>query len=111
MSTFAPHAPALPARAHRREGVPEWSLNPAVPEKDRTDKPPFIQAKRVPLDRLAKERRLQLRTLMSVDDMVDEILLEAKSNGELRDTLAVFMTDNGVLWGEHGRRAKSLPMT
>jgi len=111
VSPFAPHAPAQPAHAYRNERVPEWSLNPAVLEEDRTDKPPFIQATRVPLDRLAKERRLQLRTLMSVDDMVDKILRKTKNNGELRDTLAVFMTDNGVLWGEHGRRTKSLPYT
>jgi arylsulfatase A-like enzyme len=111
VSTFAPHTPALPAASYIDETVPHWNPNPAILEEDRTDKPPFIQAKRPTLKRLERERRRQLRTLMSVDDMVDAILGKAKSHRELGDTLAVFMSDNGVLWGEHGRHLKSLPYT
>ena len=42
----------------------------------------------------------QLRTLMSVDDMVGTVMDEVDRLGE-SNTLAVYMSDNGLLWGEH----------
>jgi arylsulfatase A-like enzyme len=55
------------------------------------------------------ERIRQLRTLKSVDDMVARIFATLKNAGETRDTLAVFLSDNGFLWGDHELRAKPYP--
>ena len=38
---------------------------------------------------------------MSVDDMVQRIFDELDAMGETSDTLAIFTSDNGYLWGEH----------
>ena len=43
-----------------------------------------------------------LRTLMSVDDLVGSVFATLQANGELSNTLAIFMSDNGYEWGEHG---------
>ena len=56
-------------------------------------------------------RRSQLRSLMAVDDLVGKV---ARTLGELREsrnTLAIFLSDNGVLWGEHRLRSKTQPYT
>jgi arylsulfatase A-like enzyme len=50
----------------------------------------------------AHVRRVQLRTLMSVDDMVGELFARLDALGEAEDTLAIFLSDNGLLWAEHG---------
>jgi arylsulfatase A-like enzyme len=47
-------------------------------------------------------RAQQLRTLRSVDDMVAQVFGEMRRLGQSNDTLAVFLSDNGFLWGEHG---------
>ncbi|HYO61293.1 MAG TPA: sulfatase/phosphatase domain-containing protein, partial [Actinomycetota bacterium] len=44
----------------------------------------------------------QLRTLFSVDDQVTEVFDLLRELDEEEDTLAIFMSDNGFLWGEHG---------
>ena len=46
-------------------------------------------------------RARQLRTLMSVDDMVGRIFESMGELGERRDTLAIFLSDNGFIWADH----------
>jgi arylsulfatase A-like enzyme len=46
---------------------------------------------------------------MSVDDLVGKIFDRLGSLRERRRTLAIFLSDNGVYWGEHGLREKGLP--
>ncbi len=46
-------------------------------------------------------RTPQLRTLKSVDDMVDTVMTKVQQLGELTDTLVIYTSDNGYLWGEH----------
>ena len=74
------------------------------------DKPPYIRkARRLTLEQAQEIRRQQLRMLMSVDDMVDRVMRKLEENGELDNTLVVFISDNGYMWGEHGRRGKLTP--
>mgnify|MGYP003874979895 CR=1 FL=1 len=44
----------------------------------------------------------QLRCLSSIDDGVGLIYEALKATGQLDNTLIVFTSDNGYLWGEHG---------
>jgi arylsulfatase A-like enzyme len=53
----------------------------------------------------------QLRTLLSVDDLVRTLARTLGSLGEQRETLAVFVSDNGKHWGEHGLGGKQDPYT
>ena len=47
-------------------------------------------------------REQSLRTLYSVDDLVETVLQRMRALEEAQDTLAVFISDNGYLWREHG---------
>ena len=102
----APHAPYDPDKRHRGAEVPRWRVNPAVKEKDLTDKPPYVglTAGRFTIDRVRRIRRAQLRTLMSVDHLVDKTFQTLRRLHENRDTLAIYVSDNGYSWGEHGLR-------
>jgi arylsulfatase A-like enzyme len=102
LSTAAPHAPAIaePAYAHRH--VPPWSTNPATNEANRTDKPPFVQALSAPLWKSRAARRAQLRTLLSVDELVGRVFRKLEAADDKRNTLVIYVSDNGYLWGEHG---------
>jgi arylsulfatase A-like enzyme len=48
---------------------------------------------------------------MSVDDLVVELFGALAKLDERRDTLAIFISDNGYLWGEHGLASKRFPYT
>jgi arylsulfatase A-like enzyme len=100
----APHAPHQPWIAEKRYAnapVPRWAGNPAVFEQDRSDKPPSFSNIHFSLSQGRRVRRNQLRTLMSVDDMVGRIFKTLHRLGERRDTLAFYLSDNGYLWADH----------
>jgi len=102
-ATFAPHDPWEPDPRYADAPVPALVRSPAMRERDRSDKPPWVTgAPTVPRRRILSNRADQLRTLMSVDDQVGRIFATLRRLGEQRSTLAVFMSDNGWLWGEHG---------
>ncbi|MDQ3618568.1 MAG: sulfatase [Actinomycetota bacterium] len=102
IAPFSPHTPATPERRYADVRVPGWQTNPAREEKDLSDKPAFIRA--LTRDDPMKTKRLrnmQLRSLMSVDDLVDQVFSRLQERGEARNTLAFFMSDNGYFWYEH----------
>jgi arylsulfatase A-like enzyme len=57
----------------------------------------------------ARVWRDQLNTLRSVDDVVGRLFEELGELGERRNTLAFFLSDNGLLLGEHGLYGKRVP--
>ena len=77
-------------------------------ERDRSDKPPFVRKR--PFRSVAEIQAVrvpQLRSLAAVDDQVDRIVRLLEELGESDDTLAVFISDNGLQWGEHALFGKS----
>ena len=108
-AVVAPHAPYRAEAAYRRARVGTWSGNPAVHEEDRSDKPPYVRSAGATYERGSRVRAGQLRTLMSVDDMVRSVFSELSRLGEAENTLAFFVSDNGYLWGEHGIVNKTVP--
>jgi arylsulfatase A-like enzyme len=108
-ATAAPHLPARAGRRYRNARVSSWSGNPAVFELDRSDKPAHVRRQSTSFERARDIRTRQLRSLMSVDDMVEAIFAQLRRTGESRNTLAVFVSDNGFLWGEHGIANKTVP--
>lgn len=111
VAPFASHKPFEPAKRYRNADVPLWVGNPAAIEADRSDKPPWVQARSVRLAGGRATSRQQSRTLMSADDMVRRVFNELVRLNEDQDTLAVFVSDNGYLWGEHGLASKRFPYT
>jgi arylsulfatase A-like enzyme len=111
VATQAPHAPFVAEPDYRDAPVPPWQPGPAVSEDDRSDKPDFVQVHHVGAEQAAREREAQLRTLYSVDDLVEAIFRRMAELGEEAGTLAVYTSDNGYFWGEHRLHSKSLPYT
>ena len=107
----APHPPFVPEEKYEDLPIPSWSANPAVRETDLSDKPEWVHKSDIGIKRGRFIRREQSRMLASVDDMVDEVLTRLRRLDESRDTLLVFISDNGYAWGEHGLDSKFSPYT
>ena len=107
VSPAAPHRPWEPERRYENVPIGSWSGNPAVRERDLSDKPPWLQDGRCHLA-CARIRTGQARLMMSVDDLVLK-LKEKLTEFEEANTLVTYVSDNGSLWGEHGRQGKSQP--
>jgi arylsulfatase A-like enzyme len=109
----APHYPATPGPGLAGEPVPPASPTPAVDEVDVSDKPAWVRR----LPRLGPSgvraaldfRADQERTLISVDRAVGGILTALRQTDRLDNTLIVFMSDNGILLGEHRWSKKEAP--
>jgi arylsulfatase A-like enzyme len=100
-ATPAPHNPWQPSAEHANDDVGTWAGNPATQETDRSDKPPWVRSRNFSLTQAEVVRVPQLRTLRSVDDMVDTVMTRLQQLGELSDTLVIYTSDNGYLWSEH----------
>jgi arylsulfatase A-like enzyme len=114
VTPYAPHGPSTPAPrdAGTLNGIAPWRP-PSYNEKDVSDKPAYVQTTpRLTSDAqtaIDVERQDQLETLGAVDDGVATILAALRDTGRLRDTIVVFTSDNGFLWGEHRRDGKIVP--
>ncbi len=111
VAPVAPHTPFDPEPQFADAPVPDWTPPPSVGEVDRSDKPPEMRfVNRSPAEG-ERVRVGQLRQVMSVDAQVDRLFRTLDAHGELDNTLAIFTSDNGYLWGEHGRTKKFVPYT
>jgi N-acetylglucosamine-6-sulfatase len=103
---LAPHPPAIPAPQDEDvfNEIPEFRP-PAYGEPDVSDKPTWVQAKR----RISQKkagiqddfRERQLETLQAVDRAIGDIISSLEEAGRLSNTLIVYASDNGYMWGEH----------
>lgn len=98
----APHSPYSAESRYKGAKTKGWDGNPATRDRDVSDEPDFIARSQSSTEHARQIRRKQLRTLFSVDDQVAEVFDLLRELGEEQDTLAIFMSDNGFLWGEHG---------
>jgi N-acetylglucosamine-6-sulfatase len=106
LSTHAPHSPAVPARRHA-DLFPGADLPrpESFNEKKVDDKNGWIRR----LDPLQRDEigemetlyRNRLRVMEGVDEMLEDVLLELRAQGELENTYVFFTSDNGFHFGEH----------
>lgn len=68
-----------------------------------------VDRHRVAAPKLDMVPEAQLRSLLAVDEQVGALVRAVRETGRLHDTLFVFMSDNGYLWGEHGMVGKDAP--
>jgi arylsulfatase A-like enzyme len=108
LATAAPHQPSIVEPRYADSVVPPLDVSPSVGEEDRSDKPRYVRNGRVPLPVVRKVRREQLRSLFSVDDLIGRLRGELEVLGE-DNTLTIFLSDNGMMWGEHGLHGKTAP--
>jgi N-acetylglucosamine-6-sulfatase len=109
-SSFAPHEPAIAAPQDRRlynniapyrppnfgvtQGKPAWVRSAGKLSKEKIQ---FI-------DQL---RRRQLQTMHSLDRSVGAILNKLDQLNLSDSTVVIYISDNGLLWGEFGLESKS----
>jgi N-acetylglucosamine-6-sulfatase len=117
LAYVAPHAPHNPATPGPGDETAFLHLSPWRPpaygEADVGDKPEYIQ-KRSRIDASHEAaidafRIDQYRSLLAVDRAVANILDALEDTDRLSQTLIVFTSDNGILWGEHRWERKSVP--
>ena len=109
IATAAPHAPFVPEAKFRRARVPSGLMTPGMTESDRADKPAWVRTSQTTPAKALSLRRAQIRTLYSVDFLFARLIKTLRQLEEDRQTLLVFTSDNGYLWGEHGLGAKRWP--
>jgi arylsulfatase A-like enzyme len=114
LSYIAPHGPATPLRAdaHAFDDLPKWQP-PSYNERHVSDKPWYVRRK-APLSRSDKRaiqrfRRAQLATLLAVDRSIGRLLDDLRAASRLSNTMVIFTSDQGVLWGEHRLVSKGVP--
>jgi len=99
----APHWPWTSPPNHSAEwGLRDWSFSF---EADVSDKPAWIQA----LDavdataaaEMQVEQRTRLRELQAIDDAIGALVATIDATGQADNTTIVFMSDNGIVLGEH----------
>lgn len=107
----APHGPSTPAERHRSlfNNLPPWRP-PNYNEADVSDKPAWIKqlaslsaSEQQRIDDLRKD---QIRCLQAVDEAVEAIINAVAEIGATDNTIIVFMSDNGFMWGEHRQDGK-----
>jgi N-acetylglucosamine-6-sulfatase len=105
----APHLPAIPAPRHATAfaDLRPWRP-PSYNEANMADKPTYMRA--LPLltssTNVDEFRRRQYRSLLAVDDAVGRLIQALKDTGRLTNTMVIFASDNGYLWGEHRWKSK-----
>ena len=104
--TRTPHQPAITApRYSDRFEHTALPRPPSFNEKDVSDKPRFIRN----LPRLSSSKTTNMRELhqdrlasmLSVEDLLRDVLAELRSTGELDNTYIFFTSDNGYHLGQH----------
>ncbi|MEX2204155.1 MAG: sulfatase [Actinomycetota bacterium] len=112
LTPHAPHEPATPQRRDRDRfaGIPAWRPF-SYDERDVSDKPGHMQDEptldagdRAEIDAF---RIRQIQAVQSVDRMVGQVVRALRDTERLDNTLLVFTSDNGMLWGEHRLFGKS----
>lgn len=106
VAPFTPHGPSTAAPRH--EALFEDAAlprSPAFDEADVSDKPTIIRNRprlrpRM-LARLEDVYRRRLRSLQSVDDLVDSLVTTLRETGQLERTYIIYASDNGFHLGEH----------
>jgi N-acetylglucosamine-6-sulfatase len=98
-----------PRHEHMYDGIALWRP-PSWDEDDISDKPSWyalLPRADDPLGLLTYGswgdyvRQRQLETLAAVDEAVDAMLRAVDATGDADNTIVVFTSDNGYLWGEH----------
>ncbi len=103
---YAPHTPADPAPGDQNlyPNLPS-TRPPSFNEADMSDKPTWLQQQPLLTDEQIKSiehlRRKQLQSLNALDKSVDRIMGLLEEQGRLDDTIVMYLSDNGLFWGEH----------
>ncbi len=104
-ASSGPHAPFTPAPRH----IGTWHDEPLSPAATQLTegRPDFMPDALLDYDREQADLRSQHEALMSVDEAVGGIIDALGTRAD--NTLFVFLSDNGLQFGEHGLNKKYVP--
>ncbi|MBI2841359.1 MAG: sulfatase [Acidobacteria bacterium] len=107
----APHEPATPAPGDENVFADFAYKGRSAGEGDLTDKPRYVRdlAKTYDATQIELFARQQIRSLQSVDRSIAAIVNAVRRKGLLEETVFIFTSDNGYLWGEHRLSGKAYP--
>ena len=114
LNFYAPHQPYISADRHKDLFKTDAEVTHNRPknflEEDVSDKPAWVQEidPQNP-DYIDKVYERMLRTLMSVDDSVGQVVATLDQEGIRDNTLIIYMTDNGMALGENRVFGKACP--
>jgi N-acetylglucosamine-6-sulfatase len=109
----APHNPATPdaEAVDLYKGLAKYRPR-SYNEADIKDKPSWVkQVRSLTSSRIAQIdnfRMRQLRTLWPLDRAVDELLTKLENLELLDNTVVMYISDNGMMWGEHRLMSKNV---
>ena len=113
---YAPHTPIKVAKAYKTScGSLTWTTPPSFNEATDTlkTKPKYVRRHdlltQLQIDKINKHRLQDCQSLLSVDQWVGSITDALQSTGRLENSMIVFMSDNGYLFGEHRISGKEVP--
>ena len=111
---FAPYAVHAPAEPEARDAGSFGDLErwrPPSYDVDPIDQPPYLSRDwpRELRDSTDAFRIAQHETMRSADRAVGTIMKVMARAGRMRDTLFILLSDNGIQWGEHRLKGKSVP--
>ena len=107
---YAPHGPSVAAPGDEGIGAPNGFATPAFNEANVRDKPPYIR--RLPLvdpDRMRSNYDREFASLVDVDRWIGRFEAAMRARGELRNTVFLFLSDNGTTHGDHRWTGKFVP--
>jgi N-acetylglucosamine-6-sulfatase len=110
---FAPHGKITPAPSDVGATTTTSFATPAYNEADVADKPQYIRDQ--PLfassaaATFATRWNAQYATLLSADRWIGTLRATLQAAGTLDDTYFVFLSDNGLAWGDHRWNYKDVP--
>ena len=103
---------AVPPRDRGRFAVEPLPRPPSFNRVTPADQTAFPSAGGLDPAAIAKERdrnRCRLESLLAADRSVARVHEAFRREGELSNTVFVFTSDNGVVYGQHGLKGKNLP--
>jgi N-acetylglucosamine-6-sulfatase len=107
VGTKAPHQPPEVAERHRNTFLDTpLPRPPNFDEPDVTDKPAWVRSyprmSPTVIQNITNAYREELRSMLSVQDLLGQIVGTLRQSGELDNTYIFFTSDNGVSRGQHG---------
>ncbi|HKA33540.1 MAG TPA: sulfatase [Candidatus Binatia bacterium] len=108
LAPSAPHLPATPAPKYASAFPNATAPRPESFNADVKGRPAWIHNKKPltsgEISEIDQMYRKRLQSMLSVDDMVAEIVQELEKHGRLHNTYIFFTSDNGFHLGEHRLR-------
>lgn len=113
----SPHDPFDVPERYANAAVPGFDGNAGVEEDtpaELADKPTWVQERAKDANKTYYSQTVptrQQRMTKAIDDLVGRLRDKLAATGESSSTLAMFTSDNGYMWGEHGLTQKNVPYT